>query len=182
MNVSLKSKIISNQTERINEILKERTNDIKYKTEMCKNWEKYSSCRYNNKCRFAHGKNELFSKDLLSKNYKEKECANFFAKGFCLYGNRCCYKHDERKIQDILNDNNNKIGSLNYYTLLKNKPKRLKIFNQLTGNSICSKWDDQLISESLKKQNKPSLDGKLFSLDSTMNDDEEIMIANSCLI
>ena len=30
-----------------------------YKTEMCKNWIETAKCRYEDKCRFAHGQEEL---------------------------------------------------------------------------------------------------------------------------
>ena len=33
--------------------------DLKYKTEICKNWEQTFSCKYGSKCKFAHGKEEL---------------------------------------------------------------------------------------------------------------------------
>lgn len=33
--------------------------EAKYKTEMCKNWVETGKCNYGEKCKFAHGKNEL---------------------------------------------------------------------------------------------------------------------------
>ena len=31
----------------------------KYKTELCKNWIEVGYCRYKNKCKFAHGQDEI---------------------------------------------------------------------------------------------------------------------------
>ena len=57
-------------------------------------------CVYGNKCRFAHGYNELVVKRQIN-HYKQKPCNSFFQKGFCPYGNRCNFKHDERKLEQI---------------------------------------------------------------------------------
>lgn len=77
------------------------TNDIKYKTELCKTFSQKGSCAYGSKCRFAHGKNELCTKDVGTKKYKIKECASFFTNGSCCYGNRCHFKHEERKLNEL---------------------------------------------------------------------------------
>ena len=78
----------------------ERKNDPKYKTELCKSFMETNFCVYGNKCRFAHGYNELVVKKQIN-HYKLKPCNSFFNKGYCPYGNRCNFKHDERKIGQI---------------------------------------------------------------------------------
>jgi butyrate response factor 1 len=35
---------------------------IKYKTEMCRNWELFGKCKFLDKCSFAHGDHELHKK------------------------------------------------------------------------------------------------------------------------
>ena len=77
------------------------TSDIKYKTELCKTFSQKGICAYGSKCRFAHGKTELCTKDLGQKKYKLKECASFYNNGTCCYGNRCHFKHEERKINEL---------------------------------------------------------------------------------
>ena len=72
----------------------------KYKTEMCKNWELFQQCKYGNKCRFAHGKDELLEKNLPNKQkYKTKDCLSFSTTGVCPYGQRCLFQHDESKVK-----------------------------------------------------------------------------------
>lgn len=112
------------------QILNEHIKDPKYKTEMCKNWEKFSSCPYNTKCRFAHGKKELLTKEVESNpNYRVKDCLNFFNSGFCSYGKRCCFKHDERK----LNEKNLEADFKVFLSLVKPIGKtRLPIFKSIT--------------------------------------------------
>ena len=78
----------------------EKKNDPKYKTELCKSFMETNFCVYGNKCRFAHGYNELVVKKQIN-HYKQKLCNSFFNKGYCPYGSRCNFKHDERKIQQI---------------------------------------------------------------------------------
>ena len=83
------------------QLAKENFFDPKYKTELCKKFSEKGYCPYGNKCRFAHGKEELFNKMVQSKQYKQKECNSFFHNYYCNYGSRCHFKHDERKVNEI---------------------------------------------------------------------------------
>ena len=78
----------------------EQKKDPKYKTELCKTFSETKQCPYGKKCRFAHGKEELLSKNK-GNNYKKKECKSFSELGYCLYGSRCSFKHNEIKLQNI---------------------------------------------------------------------------------
>src|SRR5690242_6149199 len=73
----------------------EKKMDPKYKTELCKSYKNNGFCVYGNKCRFAHGNDDIFGKALNSTKYKLKECNGFKEQGFCMYGSRCNFKHDE---------------------------------------------------------------------------------------
>ena len=44
-------------------IEEDKTKEINYKIDKCKNWEKYKTCKYGEKCVFAHGDNELGNKE-----------------------------------------------------------------------------------------------------------------------
>ena len=48
---------------------KAQNNAINYKIAKCKNWEKDQTCRYGNKCSFAHGDEELRKKEDNMKNF-----------------------------------------------------------------------------------------------------------------
>src|SRR4051794_20462125 len=78
--------------------MKEYQTDPKYKTELCKSFTETGFCAYGNKCRFAHGRQELFDKIVNCKKYKQKECLSFFKNKYCCYGSRCHFKHEERKL------------------------------------------------------------------------------------
>lgn len=78
-------------------IYQEKILDPKYKTELCKTFEETGYCPYVNKCRFAHGKNELFNKSLNLNNYKVKKCKSFYCETFCIYGSRCLFRHSDEK-------------------------------------------------------------------------------------
>jgi len=67
----------------------------KYKTEMCKNWELRGSCKFGDKCCFAHGRKELKAKVLTHIKYKTKPCKQYHQTGNCPYGQRCQYLHKE---------------------------------------------------------------------------------------
>lgn len=44
---------------------KSQNNMLNYKIAICKNWEKDKTCRYGNKCSFAHGNEELRKKKII---------------------------------------------------------------------------------------------------------------------
>lgn len=68
---------------------------VKYKTEICKNWQITGRCEFKNSCSFAHGSHELKQKVDIHKNYKTKQCKRFHKDGYCPYGIRCQFLHDE---------------------------------------------------------------------------------------
>ncbi|QEU61010.1 Tis11/Cth1 [Kluyveromyces lactis] len=77
----------------------ERVNKQLYKTELCESFATKGTCKYGNKCQFAHGLHELKLKER-SNNFRTKPCVNWQKYGYCRYGKRCCFKHgDDEDIQ-----------------------------------------------------------------------------------
>lgn len=74
---------------------------VKYKTEMCKNLRETGRCKFGSKCMFAHSEDELRQKTHINLHYRSKKCAAFFDEGFCPYGSRCQYLHTEDSYADI---------------------------------------------------------------------------------
>jgi len=94
--------------------------DEKYKTELCKNWVQSGRCSYGNKCRFAHGPDDLINKQIFNPKYKSKKCEAFHNALYCPYGARCNFMHDE---------GNNYKSRVFYYTYLldpQNKHNTIK--------------------------------------------------------
>jgi hypothetical protein len=116
--------------------------DPKFKTELCKTFSDTGFCCYGNKCRFAHGKEELFGRTVEHPKYRKSDCITFHTNGFCNYGQRCHFRHnDTRKLQEI---------PRSYYSLLnlipgvemkkissgknmKNSSVRLEAFKTITN-------------------------------------------------
>ena len=79
-------------------ILKQRnfrvrqSNSSRYKTELCRAYEEYGTCKYGEKCQFAHGITELRSLCRHPK-YKTELCRTYHTEGFCPYGKRCHFVH-----------------------------------------------------------------------------------------
>ncbi|CAO3656782.1 unnamed protein product [Mucor fragilis] len=65
---------------------------VLYKTECCRNWEEKGHCRYDKRCRYAHGREEL-RPILRSNQYKTKICKAYHDNGSCSYGTRCTFIH-----------------------------------------------------------------------------------------
>ncbi|KAJ3176677.1 hypothetical protein HDU85_006848 [Gaertneriomyces sp. JEL0708] len=79
-----------------------------YKTELCRSWEETGTCRYGNKCQFAHSESELRPVDRHPK-YKTEMCKTFWEKGTCPYGKRCCFIHTERDVEKKMYDIDKKL-------------------------------------------------------------------------
>ena len=131
---NLKKKNIKNQKKKLSKAImeEEKKKDPKYKTELCKTYSETGECPYGRKCRFAHGKEELFLKDN-GINYKKIECKSFSELGFCTYGSRCSFKHDERELKNF---------QLPFYYVklfifhnLKPMKNRLRIFEEIINNN-----------------------------------------------
>lgn len=67
--------------------------NFKLKNELCRNFLQYGYCRYNTKCQFAHGIDELRQNSAVNMKYKTKICQSFMNKGHCQYGERCNFLH-----------------------------------------------------------------------------------------
>ncbi|XP_005816033.1 mRNA decay activator protein ZFP36L1-like [Xiphophorus maculatus] len=68
-------------------------NSSRYKTELCRPFEENGTCKYGDKCQFAHGVHELRSLSRHPK-YKTELCRTFHTIGFCPYGPRCHFIHN----------------------------------------------------------------------------------------
>ncbi|XP_077409453.1 mRNA decay activator protein ZFP36L1b [Vanacampus margaritifer] len=81
-----------------------QVNSSRYKTELCRPFEENGSCKYGDKCQFAHGMHELRSLTRHPK-YKTEPCRTFHTIGFCPYGPRCHFIHnpEERRGPPPLN-------------------------------------------------------------------------------
>jgi len=77
----------------------QRTQTSRYKTELCRPFEENGTCKYGDKCQFAHGLHELRNLSRHPK-YKSELCRTFHTVGFCPYGPRCHFIHnpEERKL------------------------------------------------------------------------------------
>jgi len=71
-------------------------NSSRYKTELCRPYEENGTCKYGDKCQFAHGMHELRSL-VRHPKYKTELCRTFHTIGFCPYGPRCHFIHNEEE-------------------------------------------------------------------------------------
>jgi len=74
---------------------------VKYKTEMCKNWEQTGTCKFGADCAFAHGQHELQHKKHVPAKYKTKLCKSFHEALYCPYGQRCQFLHQVSRAQGL---------------------------------------------------------------------------------
>ena len=144
----------------------------KYKTELCEKFQSTGFCPYGNKCRFAHGKEELITK-IHNANYKKEKCKSFYEKGYCPYGIRCNFQHDERKFKDLnFSYFYFRIYLLKYFGFLKSSNKynekakiilnkRLNVFKSLCRNysfhdNIKNQNNNDMYNSDLNESNNES--------------------------
>ncbi|XP_062911753.1 mRNA decay activator protein ZFP36L2 [Mobula hypostoma] len=82
-----------------------QVNSTRYKTELCRPFEESGTCKYGDKCQFAHGMHELRSLTRHPK-YKTELCRTFHTIGFCPYGPRCHFIHNAEERRQAPTNNN----------------------------------------------------------------------------
>lgn len=75
-----------------------QVNSSRYKTELCRPFEENGTCKYGDKCQFAHGEHELRGLSRHPK-YKTELCRTFHTIGFCPYGPRCHFIHNAEEMR-----------------------------------------------------------------------------------
>ena len=104
--------------------------DPKFKTELCKTFSDTGFCAYGNKCRFAHGREDMFIRSVNHPKYRKSDCLTFHSNGFCNYGARCHFRHHETRILESISRSYFEWG-LEIYP--ETKIKRLPIFERITS-------------------------------------------------
>lgn len=117
--------------------------DPKYKTELCTTFGDNGFCAYGNKCRFAHGREDLFDKHISHPKYRKSECLTFHADGFCNYGQRCHFRHNDTTKLPELNR-----SYFNFLLLIFSLNKRNNCKNRLKVFSNLSNKNNEIISNS----------------------------------
>ncbi|CAB4061484.1 ZFP36L [Lepeophtheirus salmonis] len=70
-----------------------KVNTSRYKTELCRPFQESGTCKYGEKCQFAHGSGEVKNITRHPK-YKTDLCKTYHSIGFCPYGPRCHFIHN----------------------------------------------------------------------------------------
>lgn len=64
----------------------------RYKTELCSRYAETGTCKYAERCQFAHGLHDLHVPSRHPK-YKTELCRTYHTAGYCVYGTRCLFVH-----------------------------------------------------------------------------------------
>ncbi|XP_060951872.1 cysteine three histidine 1 [Limanda limanda] len=73
----------------------------RYKTELCTSYSTTGSCKYAERCQFAHGLPELHI-PFRHPKYKTELCRSFHTTGYCYYGSRCLFVHNSTEQRPVL--------------------------------------------------------------------------------
>ncbi|XP_023696125.1 cysteine three histidine 1 [Paramormyrops kingsleyae] len=72
----------------------------RYKTELCSRYAETGSCKYAERCQFAHGLHDLRVPSRHPK-YKTELCHAFHTVGYCAYGARCLFVHGPEEQRQV---------------------------------------------------------------------------------
>jgi len=81
----------------------------RYKTELCRSFAEVGTCKYGDKCQFAHGGHEL---RIITRHpkFKTENCKSFHSTGFCPYGPRCHFIHNSEESKKSMLSNLSSTG------------------------------------------------------------------------
>ena len=111
---------------------------LTYKTEICRSHQYSGACEYGSSCQFAHGLEELRTREVDSK-FKTERCKNFHAFGpsTCWYGPRCKFIHDEYRVR---------VGQLEFW-LISPRENMVRVEKVDPGNAPRIAQLQQLVQE-----------------------------------
>ena len=106
----------------------------RYKTELCRSFAEVGTCKYGDKCQFAHGGHEL---RVITRHpkFKTENCKSFHSTGFCPYGPRCHFIHNSEESKKNVLNNLSSNGS--------NSPTEISV---PTNNMQNNRFGEQLIN------------------------------------
>ena len=123
--------------------------ESKKKTELCRNFEMYGSCKFGDTCSYAHGAHQLQKKTHLPSNFMTKLCTQFHRDGTCQYGERCQFLHS---VYDLKSE-------LTYAQALKEGARLTQQRNtQISGDSMADcLWANLKTGDGCGAPKKPRL-------------------------
>lgn len=74
----------------------------RFKTELCNNLIELGSCKYGERCHYAHGAHELRQVTRRHPKYRTERCKNFELTGKCPFGPRCSYVHPKPDLDSLV--------------------------------------------------------------------------------
>lgn len=74
----------------------------RFKTELCNNLIELGSCKYGDRCHYAHGPTELRQVSKRHPKYRTESCKNFELTGKCPFGPRCSYVHPKPDLDSMI--------------------------------------------------------------------------------
>lgn len=74
----------------------------RFKTELCNNLIELGSCKYGDRCHYAHGLHELRQVSKRHPKYRTESCKNFELTGKCPFGPRCSYVHPKPDLDSMI--------------------------------------------------------------------------------
>lgn len=74
----------------------------RFKTELCNNLIELGTCKYGDRCHYAHGAHELRQVSKRHPKYRTEKCKNFELTGKCPFGPRCSYVHPKPDLDSMI--------------------------------------------------------------------------------
>ncbi|KAL8116699.1 uncharacterized protein LOC141668285 [Apium graveolens] len=116
-----------------------------YKTEICRSWEDFGSCRYGAKCQFAHGKEDLRPTRFSNRSKSEIQMCKSYSSGpgSGSYGSKCRFSHEQNNLPASGADSPLTTTSLTSRTISQNTSPASGTDSPFTTTSLMSRTISQ---------------------------------------
>lgn len=123
--------LIQNELNNLSHGQDSNRNMDRYKTEMCRNFQESGSCKFGERCWFAHGHQDLHS-TVRHHKYKTQLCQEFHVTGVCHFGTRCHFiQEDKVSRQHVTSSCGSSSESVQEFEMMS-------VSSGSTSSSVCS--------------------------------------------
>lgn len=141
----------------------------RFKTELCNNLMELGSCKYGDRCHYAHGAHELRQVSRRHPKYRTERCKNFELTGKCPFGPRCSYVHPKPDLDSMIEqltryvqhtkapkpDSEDDDDESNINSLFSRTTTSSSLLSHCSS-SISSNSNQQLMIDDANKENQPA--------------------------
>lgn len=164
----------------------------RFKTELCNNLMELGSCKYGDRCHYAHGAHELRQVSRRHPKYRTEKCKNFELTGKCPFGPRCSYVHPRPDLDSMIEqltryvqhtkapkpDSEDDDDETNLTSIFSRTTTSSSLLSQSESSSISSHSNQQFFIDNANKENQLVADFTYNSSTPMVEDNFKKLVGN----